>query len=298
MRRSVSGALLAAALAVTPGIAGCGTTADESLTDPREILTRTLRAGSGLRTVTLRAELQIRDPDNRDAGEAGVEGGAVEARIDLVATEFIARGVSATGAEAVRLISVDRMIFTSTDSRRWQQLPVTPEMLANPASLLLSGGGGLLGGEGPDLVGILGQALREPAIPIRLVGVEDCAAGRCYHTAIEASPESLWALAMQLSGMDRMPGFVPAAPPADQLPRIAIAVWSETSRLNPVEILIEGSVGATTIELRVQLANHDEPVSIQPPPPELIDPTRGFGFGDGQGVMVPPAVGGEEAPAP
>ena len=291
--RSVPTALVAAAALVSMLVAGCGPGSAASLTDPREILTRTLAATANLRTVTIRAELQVRDANRPAAGIDGVDGGVLEAQADLVASEFSARLLGANGVEVGRAVAVDGSLFgTSGGNGRWQQTPVTPEMLANPSALLLFGGFGGAPGAGPDIVGIIGQALQGPALRLALVGVEDCGSRRCYRTTVDIPADGLWPLIVQLLGLDRVPGIQPPAP--GDLPQISLSILSDTETLQLVELAGAGSLQAVTGQLRIQLAEHDGPVSIQPPPAELVDPA----FGGGVPMPAPARPAPEPTPIP
>jgi hypothetical protein len=296
-RHRLPGPALAATVALAAALAGCAPAAEQSLTDPRDILTRTLSATAGLRTASVRIELELRDPNNPNAGVGGVDGGSLEAQVDLAGSAFSARAVDARGVELARLISVDESIFVTTGGDgRWQQQRITPEMLANPSSLLFLGlGGG--GGPGPDFVGIFGAAIGDRALGIELAGVEDCAAGRCYRVTVEVPRESVWPLIVGLMGLDRIPGVQPPEPALDDLPTISVTVLVDTATLHLVELTGGGSIAATSAQVRLLLADHDSPVSIRPPPPELVDPPAGGGAGGPQPVPAQP-VPAAPTPAP
>jgi hypothetical protein len=105
---------------------------------------------------------------------------------------------------------------------------------------------------------------------------------------VEVPRESVWPLVVGLMGLDRIPGVQPPAPALDDLPTISIAVLADTATLHLVELTGGGSIAATSAQVRLRLADHDSPVSIQPPPPELVDPAVGGGAGVPQPVPAQP----------
>ncbi len=285
--------LLVAVLAGVLG-AACQPPAAEELTNPREILGRTIVATAGLRTATLRAELQIRDPNAPGLGPGGVSGGVLEAQIDLPRSALTARVVDGQGPELGRAIVADGRIFMSGQNGRWQALPGDAGAMLNPAGMFL----GMPGAAPPDYPAILGSALVDPAIRIELVGVEDCPSGRCYRTIVEIPREAVWSLAMKLSGMDQMRGFQEPAPPAADLPTIGLAVLSDTASFRMVDLAASGTLNGVAAQLRVQLTDPNGAVSIQAPPPELVDRPDIEGILDEVGQELESGGVAEPAPAP
>jgi hypothetical protein len=286
--RSLPTAVLATVVAIAGVAAACDPGSAENLTDPREILTRTLAATAGLRTASVRGELQLSDPNNANLQPAG---GVIEAQVDLVARELNGRALDARGVEMGRAVLVDETLFsTSTGGNgRWQQTPMTDEMLGNPSAFLFFGAAGE---GGPDFVGIIGRAVQEPALRIALAGVEDCPTGRCYRTTVEIPADALWPLIVQLAGLDRVPGVQP--PPPGALPQISLAVLSDTATLRLVELAGTGALEGASGQLRIQLSGHDGAVSIQPPPADLVDPA----FGVAEPAPVPDIGAPQPAPMP
>lgn len=264
---------------------GCGLGTSEGLTDPRDILARTVRESATIGSVTVAAELRARDARN-----PGVTGGSLDAQLDLAATELSAGIVDQDGRELGRVIVADGALYTTTSNGRWSQMPFDKGMM-NPPMLLL-GGGGL--GNGPDYFAILTAAAADPAIGINLTGVEDCPTGRCYRTTIQIPPNAVWPLVVRMTGLDQIPGMQPPAPDVSQLPLVSLSVLSDTASLRLVELTGSGSLQGTTVEVKIRLSNHDAPVSITAPPADLIDP--GFGFDGGFGPVGPAPMEPEPAP--
>jgi hypothetical protein len=286
-QRPVAAVALGAALVLA---AACGPGTSEGLTDPRDILARTVRESATVRSVTLAAELRMRDARN-----PGVSGGSIDAQMDLAAMELNAGIVDQDGRELGRVIITDGALYTTTSNGRWTEMPFEEGML-NPSVLLM--GGGL--GNGPDYFAILTAAASDPAIGIGLTGVEDCAAGRCYRTTIQIPPNAVWPLLVRMTGLDQVPGMQPPAPDASQLPLVTLSVLTDTASLRLVELTGGGSLQGATVEVAIRLSNHDAPVSITAPPANLID--QGFGgefggeFGGGFGPVGPAPMEPEPSP--
>jgi hypothetical protein len=159
----------------------------------------------------------------------------------------------------------------------------------NPAVLF----GGPLQGRGPDLAPTLLAALADPTVQTQLRGVEECRPGRCYRTTIVIPPAVVWNIFKKVSGIDRLDPSA-AEQPQTGLPEIDIELLTDTKTNQLVDALFSGSSGGTTVRLRAQFANHNEPVAIAAPNPALVD-DRGDGSvgsgGSGSGVVGPAASG-------
>jgi hypothetical protein len=262
-------ALLAAATLLV-AIAACQPTpAAPLLTDPRDILGRTIGSTSAIRSVHARAEISIRNAVPVGQPEQPVnQGGTAEAVVDLAAGEISVSGAAADGTGRFAMIVADGASFSqsSLDAGRWIRMPIAGGL----------GPGAVLGmpvvAKPPDLPALLTEALADPTTTIELRGVEDCATGRCYRVAVGLTAERVFDLFIALSGMDQMPGFDEEMLAAGGfLPALGIEVVSDTASLRLTELAVSASMQGTAIALRVQLARFDEPVSIQAPPPALVD---------------------------
>ena len=288
MRRRRSAFAVLALLAALVASA-CQPPAVEPLTDPREVLARMIAATAQLRTATVRVDVQARDAANPDTGVGGVTGGSVEAQLDLAAGAWTARGVGADGSGGFALIAIGGSMFHQpAGSARWTQIPIQGDTL--PASLLLGARGAATGGIAPDYAAILRETLGRPAVRIELVGVEDCASGRCYRVALDIPPDESWPLVSRLLGLDQLMSS-DQVPAADQLPRLTVVVLADATDLHLVDLAMTAAVQASTVHMRIQVADPNRAVAIAAPPQQLVDPVdaaSGGGAGAGGGVAVPP----------
>ncbi len=246
----------AVVLVVAGGAAGCQPAAAPALSDPREILAKTITTTAAIRTMHARLDYESRAPGSNEGGARG-QGGFIEGDVDVDAFEVNARGASLDGTGQFGLVIADGTAFSLDSTGRWTQVGAP---IVDLRSVLLGGGAG---GASPDVVPILGAILADPATRMELVGVEDCAAGRCYRTKRSA--------VVKLMGLDRIPGGA-EAPPAESIPGITFEILSDTATLRLVDGYASASAGGTVVNVRVQVSAPNVPVSIQAPPRNLVNP--------------------------
>jgi hypothetical protein len=285
LRRLVT---LLGVLATFTTVAACNpnTPAVPELTDPHQILARTIEATAGLKTLRFRVDLDI-----RDQARPGVPlGGSAEGVLDLSAGEMNVTAVASDGSGGFAYIQAEGATFTRTSANgRWSQFPAVPGM----AALFLMGG---LGGDQPDPRKILVDLLDDAETGVSLHGVEDCQTGRCYRTTVTLPPAQVWKVFAGITGINDMRGGAQVEPPLNQIPAIALEVLSDTATLRLVGLAASMKMNGSTAALRVQVGAPNEPVSIEPPPPGLVD--KGFpGVGIGGGVAPAQPVPVQRDPA-
>lgn len=256
--------------------AACNSTpAGTELTDAREILSRTIQSTAGLRSMRVRIDVEI-----RDKARPGVpQGGSAEGVIDLGTGEMSLSGVGNDGAGAFAFIQADGASFTRNSADgRWMKLPGMGGM----AGIFLLGGGAA---PQVDLPRALVDILDDAETVVELRGVDDCATGRCYRTTVDLPPAQVWKLVVGLTGIDRMPGGAGIQPPLADIPPIALEVLTDTATLRLVDMVASGVDDGSTAAVRLRVAAPNEPVAIDPPPPDLVD-DAGANIGGG-GFVVP-----------
>jgi hypothetical protein len=263
-------AVLGTAAACSPNPAG------PELTDPTEILSRTIESTAGLRSMRVRLDVEI-----RDKARPGVpQGGSAEGLIDLGTGEMSLSGVGNDGAGAFAFIQADGASFTrNSPNGRWTKLPGMGGM----AGIFLLGGGAV---PQVDVPGALADILDDAETVVELRGVEDCATGRCYRTTVDLPPAQVWKLVVGLTGLDRIPGGAAMEPPLADIPPIAVEILTDTATLRLVDMVASGVDDGSTAAVRLRVAAPNEPVAIDPPPPGLVD-DAGANIGGGGGFVVP-----------
>lgn len=236
-------------------VAACPGEAEPLLTDPRDIVARTLLATAQVRTAHARIDLENRPAD----GE--ISGGSVDADINLADGELAAQGVGNDGAGRFAVIVADGDLFARGDGAQgWNRIPGGG---TNPA-MIFSLRGGVGPGPGPDYLALLRGIVTDPQTTFELRGVEDCDAGRCYHTAIGLTGAQLWALAVELMALDEIPG-APGRPPLEDLPSLSIEVLTDVATLRVVDLVGTATMNGGSIAIRLRLSGFDQAVAIEAP---------------------------------
>jgi hypothetical protein len=239
------------------------------LTDAREILNRTIGATATIRTVHARFDVTIRTLEQAPGMPVQDQGGAAEGDIDLAAGEFGLTIVPNDGNQRMSFILADGSAFTQDPfSGRWTRMDAAGGLPGLAA-------GGLFGaaaGPAPDPGLILAEAVGDPTTTLELRGVEDCATGRCYRLAIGLTPERVFKAFVALTAVDRLPGFEDQADAMiGSIPGLGLEIAADTTTFRIVDGTLSASMPGTAVALRMQLSRFDEAVSIQPPPPAIVD---------------------------
>ncbi|HEY7591255.1 MAG TPA: hypothetical protein VH723_09690, partial [Candidatus Limnocylindrales bacterium] len=187
-------------------VAACGPPASQpELTDPRVIIVRTIQATSGLRTMRVRLDAEL-----RDSSQQAPQGGAVDAVVDVAAGEVSATGAARDGTGQFGVIVADGFLFATSSNGRWMKTPMVGAL-----PLMLFGGGG---GPAPNVPAVLLDLADDPETDVRLEGTIECDTGRCYHTRVVLPQGQVWKLVVGLTGIDRAPNGNIQQPPLDQIP--------------------------------------------------------------------------------
>jgi hypothetical protein len=267
-------AIVGTAAACSPNPAG------PELTDPREILSRTIQSTAGLRSMRVRLDLEMRE----QARPGAPTGGFAEGVLDLVNGEMSLAGAGNDGAGAFAYIQADGFGFARIPGNgRWSKVPA----MGGIAGIFLLGGNAAV--PQVDVKAALADLLDDSDTVVELRGVEDCTTGRCYRTAVGLPPAQVWKLVVGLTGIDKLPGGPPVQQPAD-IPPISLEILTDTATLRLVDLVATGTAGSTTTALRLRVAAPNEPVAIEAPPPQLVDDPGSNLGGGGFVAPAPPVV--------
>jgi hypothetical protein len=274
-------------LATVGTVAACSPSpAAPELTNPREIVGRTIEATAGLRTMAVRLDLDIRDQN-----QPGVaQGGFAEGVFDVASGEMSVTGSSNDGSGAFAIIAADGASFVnSSGNGRWMKVPA---MGGGLVAMFLMGGGGV---QQPDIRLVLADILDDPETSIELRGVEDCATGRCYVTTVALPPAQVWKLLVGVTGIDKLQGAGQVMEQPQGIPALALQVVTDTATFRLVELAASVSTDGSTAAVRLRVAAPNEPVSINAPPANLVDDSGqtigGGGIDPGPAPTVaPPSV--------
>lgn len=274
-------AILGSAAACSPNPAG------PELTDPREVLSRTIQSTAGLRSMRVRLDLEMRE----QARPGAPTGGFAEGVLDLANGEMSLAGAGNDGAGAFAYIQADGFGFARiSGTDRWSKVPA----MGGIAGLFLMGGNAVA--PEVDMKAALADLVDDPETVVELRGVEDCEAGRCYRTAVGLPPAQVWKLLVGLTGIDRMPGGG-VQPPLGDIPSISFEILTDTATLRLVDLVATGSAGGSSVAVRIRVAAPNESVAIEPPPPGLVDEPGSNLGGGGVVAPAPPVVRPVPVPA-
>lgn len=244
---------LAAVAATALIVAACPGESVQLLTDPREIVTQTLIATAQVRTAHARIDME-----NRPA-EGEINGGSIEADVNLAEGELAAQGVGSDGNGQFALVAADGDLFARSGPQGWTRIAGGG---LDPRMIFMGRGGA--GGQAPDYLAMLRGVVTDPQTAIELRGVEECDVGRCYHTAIGLTGAQVWALTAELLGFDELPG-APAQPPPEELPSISIEVLSDVATLRLIDLVGTATVDEGSVAIRVRVSAFDQEVAISAP---------------------------------
>lgn len=253
--------VLAGSLAAALAACDSGATPLPELTDPSEILGAGIRSTAQLHTVHFRLQLEMQQP--LDAG--GTTAMEVDADVDLDGRDLAGRQRMTTqgmgaGVTDSELMLIDGDSFTRTSGEpRWTLIP--GEMFPQPPGPEPSNA---------EVGAAIEAALRAPGVELELGDPQRCGEGRCYDVLVKLAPEATWRVVGGLwLGMLGAPNQ--AAPPGATIPPVAVHVLVDQATRRLVGIASEATVDGLRVAVQLTLTNHDAPLVIVPPPPNLVD---------------------------
>ncbi|MEX2010869.1 MAG: hypothetical protein WEF51_01390 [Chloroflexota bacterium] len=274
-------AIVGTAAACSPNPAG------PELTDPREILGKTIQSTASLRSMRVRLDLESRE----QARPGDPQGGFAEGVLDLGTGEMSLAGAGIDGTGAFDYIQADGFGFARISGNdRWSKVPA----MGGIAGIFLMGGGAV--GPAVDVPAALADLVDDPETVVELRGVEDCATGRCYRTIVGLPPAQVWKLIVGLTGIDKLPGGAAAQLQPAGIPPVSFEILTDTATLRLVDLVATGTADGSSVAVRIRVAAPNEPVAIEPPPPNLVD-DPGATLGGG-GFVAPPAPVVKPVPVP
>lgn len=262
-------------LAIVAAIAGCDSSPSlPLLTDPHEIVTATATSTAALGSLRVQVDLTGHDQGGR-GGQDRVRI-QLEADIDMQRRNLAGRaqltmedGVANAGAG--EFVVVDGSTFTreSPTSRWW----VNDD-----------GGAGAHLPTNAEYVALLETAIAKGSAVLTLGEASPCGDGTCYHVTAALDREAAWQLiAAPLVGQRAGVG---AAAPDEIVPSAAtLEIYVDQKTRSLVGLTGSLSIATTEIAFSITFSNHDLPIRIAPPPPELVDSNNM----EGGGVQQVPA---------
>lgn len=258
------------------------------LSDPREIVMAGVSSFARTQFVHAHADLAV-GMAAQDVGAAQPMTAKVtlDADIDLARRALAARTMTSMGAnfgadQVSEMILVDGQQFTrNPPDTRWTQFGMLGAQPTLPSN--------------QEIADAINGSLDGAGVILRLADATPCGDGTCYHVVAELDPNAAWQLLGPLLG-----GGGGAMPPDLNLEPITVDVLVDqaTRALMGLDLAVSILGTGTTTSAHLVLSDHDVPIAISAPPPNLVDRMDG-GFGEGGGVVTmtaPPVPAPAESP--
>jgi len=274
-------AFLVAAVVVAACVIGCESSPDlPILTDPHEVVTAAAASSAALGTVHVQVELAGRNVD--DGGQVQIRY-ALQADIDVQGRNVAGRSQLSRGAGQAEVETSEFVVLNGTIFSRDG---ANPPWSANDDA----GNGDHLPTNAAYLT-MIERAISNGSAVLGLADAVPCGGATCYHVTATLAREASWSLLVaplvnpDVGAVDLpRPEMVPAPASVD------IYVEQKTRSLAAVSgtFSIQGAV----INFSVTFSNHDLPIRIAAPPPQLLENPNG-------GIRIdPPRAVPVESPAP
>ncbi|HEX8941246.1 MAG TPA: LppX_LprAFG lipoprotein [Candidatus Limnocylindrales bacterium] len=265
-------ALLALTVAWTVG--ACGSAAAPKLTDPKEILTKSIQALKDVKTVHLKADVsgQVKfDPSmltGGSGGSAGASGGSGQSSIDLKGTS-LEGDIDITGSKAHLAAAVPAFLGLSADLILIGDTTYMKLSLLGPKYQKSTGTSAVpvplpsASMTEQQALDELTKALDKLSTPPKLVGVEQVSGKDAYHVQLTLSQQDLGGA---------LPSEVAAVGSA------TLDVWTYVDGNRPAKIELKGGDANTgTLDVVVTMTDYDKAVTIQAPPDSEVESSPAAG---------------------
>ncbi len=272
-------AVVVAAVA-TACFAGCESSEGlPILTDPHEIVTAAAASAAALGSVHVQIALTGRNNDGAGGEQIRY---ALEADIDVQGRNVAGRSQltrdNQANAEAGEFVLVGGTIFSREGANpRWS----ANDDPSNGDHLPTNG----------DYLTMIETAIANRSVVLTLGAAVPCGAATCYHVTAALSREASWALLVAPAA--GQPARVGDLPEPEMVPAPAtIDIYVEQKTRTLAALSGTFSIQGAEIAFSVTFSNHDLPIRIAPPPPQLVDDPNG-GF-----QIDPPRAAPAVSPAP
>lgn len=273
--------VIGAAAIAAACLAGCDSSEGlPILTDPHEVVTAAAASTAALGTVHVQIDLAGRNEDGAGGEQIRY---AVQADIDVQGRNIagrsqLTRDDNQANVEVSEFVFVGGTIFSRDGAN--------PRWTANDDA----NNGGHLPTDGAYLT-LIETAISNGSAALTLGEAVPCGSATCYHVTAVLSREASWALLVAPVVGQAAAGGDPPRPEMVPAPS-TVDIYVEQKTRSLAALSGNFSVGGAVILFSVTFSNHDLPIRIAPPPPQLVDnPNGGFRIDPPRAVPV-------ESPAP
>jgi hypothetical protein len=275
------GSFIGVAAVVAGCLAGCESSEGlPILADPHEVVTAAAAATAALGTVHVQIDLAGRNNDGAGGEQIRY---VLEADIDVQGRNVAGRSQLTRGDnqanETSEFVFVGGTIFSRDGAN--------PRWTANDDA----GNGDHLPANGAYLT-MIEKAIANGSAVLTMSDAVPCGSATCYHVTAALSREASWAL-LVAPVVGQAQAGVGDLPPPEMVPAPAtVDVFVEQKTRSLVALSGTFTVQGAVITFSVTFSNHDLPIRIAAPPPQLVDNLNG-GF-----RIDPPRAVPAESPAP
>jgi len=249
-------AYLGAAAAVAFAACSSGTPAAPPLTDPKEILTKSVLTLKDVKTFHMQADVS-------GAIKMDLSGSGSPASIDLKGTTAsgdldIANKKAHVNLSAPALLNVTADIIVIGNDTYTKVSLLGPKYTKTTSTD--SGDPAAVAGDPQKAIDEINKFLNTPGVAPTKQADEKCGDKDCYHVSMNLTSD-------QLSGVTGSLGS--GAPTGTG----TIDVWSQKNDLRPAKVAISANAGDQgTVTVTLTLSNYDAAVTINPPPDSDVAP--------------------------
>ncbi|MGZ6339874.1 MAG: LppX_LprAFG lipoprotein [Candidatus Limnocylindrales bacterium] len=271
MPRRPRALLVLLALAVAWTVAACGSTAAPSLTDAKDILSKSIQSLKDVKTVHLKADVsgQVKfDPSMLTGGSTSSAGPGASSSVDLRGTT-LEGDLDITGSKAHFSAAVPALLGLSADLIVIGDTTYTKLSLLGPKYQKSSGTGAVpvplpsASLSQQEAIATLSKELDKLSNKPKLVGVEQVAGKDAYHVQLTISQNDLGTA-------------LPS--PVTAVGDVTLDVWSYSDGLRPAKLELKGGDATTgTIDVVLTMTDYDKAMTIQAPSADQVESSPAVG---------------------
>jgi hypothetical protein len=245
---------LVACAAIIVGACSSAAPAAPALTDPKEILTKSILSLKDVKSVHFKAEasgqVKIDLTGQGGAGAVDLKGTTAEGDLDIgnkkLKLGFAAPGLFGVTGEVIQIVN-DSYLKVNLLGEKYQKSTSTPDASGEVASDPLK------------VIQEVNDFLNKPGVAPTKLADERCGDKDCYHVAVNITSDQLG---------DSLGGLVPSGAPGGTG---VLDLWVQKDSLRPAKLGVKVTAGDMgTVDVLVTFSNYDAAVTIEPPPADQV----------------------------
>jgi hypothetical protein len=259
---------LLAIIGVLAVVACQGAPALPSLSDPKDILARTVLSLKDIKTITIHGEL-TGTATIPGSGTIDLKGTTLDASYDIAGKKgrFAVSAPSLLGTTA-EVLYVDNAAYYKITGPLASSLGADPTGKYKKTAVTPAGTDpNAIASDPSAAIDKIKAALDKLPTPPTKAANEKCGDKDCYHIVLSLTDKDLAALSSSAS-----PAPTPAATSSSAPFTVTIDVWSQTDNLRPAKLALALDAGTTGKGTLTLTMTYDQAVDVAAPPPDQIVP--------------------------